>query len=300
MTRHLGVRNINGGDSRFDANFPSVAYVAPIARPVERERQIYAVNSNENTYTDDWSGRFYAQRFLAQTLRNTEEPRRLKGVNIYYHVYSGERPASVSALKHLIETARAEKLIPIKASEYAAIADSFFDVAIRRMAPLTWSIGNRQSLQTVRFDDAEHLTVAFSESDGVVGQNRHGGSLYVALDPAMPDAVVVLKERKAEPASVPELVESRWQISHLVRRACGFSARAVGFGKGDMTWRGLREGRYRVVARRAGQTIWERAQSTSGDRLQIGIEVDALAPVEIDVRCSEDERETAWTPTSAS
>jgi hypothetical protein len=155
-------------------------------------------------------------------------------------------------------------------------------------------------LQTVRFDDAEHLTVAFSESDGVVGQNRHGGSLYVALDPAMPDAVVVLKERKAEPASVPELVESRWQISHLVRRACGFSARAVGFGKGDMTWRGLREGRYRVVARRAGQTIWERAQSTAGDRLQIGIEVDALAPVEIDVRCSEDERETAWTPTSAS
>ena len=47
---------MNGGDLRFDSEYSSVAYVAPLARTVGREHQIYSVNSNENTYTNGWTG----------------------------------------------------------------------------------------------------------------------------------------------------------------------------------------------------------------------------------------------------
>src|SRR5262249_23111895 len=51
--RTAGLRNINGGGTRLNAHFPSVAYVSPISRPVSGERQIYAVRRNENHYFDD-------------------------------------------------------------------------------------------------------------------------------------------------------------------------------------------------------------------------------------------------------
>ena len=105
QARLSGLRNINGGDSRFDADFPSVAYVAPISRQVGEERQIYAVNSNENTYTNDWTGPFYGYQNLDKTLANTEEPRRLKGFNVYYHVYSAERRASLDAVRAMLDLA---------------------------------------------------------------------------------------------------------------------------------------------------------------------------------------------------
>ncbi len=74
-TREAGVRNMNGGDTRLDAEYPSVFYVPPIARPANSERQIYAGNSNENTYTNNWHGPYFGQLLLEQTLANTDAPR---------------------------------------------------------------------------------------------------------------------------------------------------------------------------------------------------------------------------------
>ena len=76
----------------------AVAYLPPISRPVGRERQIYSVNSNENTYTNDWTGPFNGQSMLVNTLRNTDQPRRLKGFNLYYHMYSGEKQAALKSV----------------------------------------------------------------------------------------------------------------------------------------------------------------------------------------------------------
>lgn len=111
-TRTAGVRNINGGDSRFDREFPSVAYVPPLSRTVGSERQIYAANSNENTYTNDWTGPYYGFFMLEETLKNTETPRRLKPFNLYYHMYSGEKPAALAAIRHFLDKARGEPSFP--------------------------------------------------------------------------------------------------------------------------------------------------------------------------------------------
>lgn len=150
-TRQAGIRNINGGDTRFDAQHPSLAYVAPISRVVGSERQIYAVNSNENTYTNLWTGHFHGFRQLRETLERTELPRRLKGVNVYYHTYSAERRASLEAVRFHLDWARTANLAPIKASHYAAIADGFFSTQITRTGDNRWTISNRDGLHTVRF-----------------------------------------------------------------------------------------------------------------------------------------------------
>src|SRR5205085_6524376 len=52
-TRRLGLRNLNGGDSRFDPDFPSISFLSPISRSVGTERQIYAANANDYLYMSD-------------------------------------------------------------------------------------------------------------------------------------------------------------------------------------------------------------------------------------------------------
>ncbi|MBL8833567.1 MAG: hypothetical protein JNL71_14345, partial [Rhodospirillales bacterium] len=121
-TREAGLRNVNGGDTRFDREYNSVSYVAPIGRRVGRERQIYSAASNENTYTDLWTDRFFGYRTLVDTFERTEAPRRLTPLNLYYHIYSGEKEPALKALIDNVEYVRARDVTPIFTSHYAAIA----------------------------------------------------------------------------------------------------------------------------------------------------------------------------------
>lgn len=282
-TRNAGVRNMNGGDTRLDAEYPSHFYVPPISRPVGAERQIYAGNSNENTYTNNWHGPFFGQAMLKETLANTESPRRLKPFNLYYHMYSGEKPGAVTALKGLLDIARASSVIPVKASEYAAIADDFFAAELEEAGRLSWRVTKRGNMQTFRFDAASGVDLDWVHSAGVLGTNRVNDALYVALDPAAGEATITLRPREAgEPTMPPAsaLVESRWQVSSLQQAgagACGFSASAHGFGTGDMIWQTRPGTAFHVTASRGGTLLFE-GQSTSdaSGRLSTSIAVDAV------------------------
>lgn len=311
-TRAAGVRNMNGGDSRFDTDYPSMSYVPPIGKPVGKERQIYAVNSNENTYTDGWSRDFGAQARVVETWSNTDKPRRLKGMNAYYHMYAGQKPESLEAVNQILQIARSEPVIPIPASQYAAIADSFYDVDIAQDGPSTWSIYERRNLDTLRFDGRAHEVVDFAKSSGVLGYRAHNDDLYVALDPAsakpqvtispMPPAANVMSVHSA-PAT-PYLVDSRWQLSQLERRDCGFKVRASGFGRGDMTWAGLHPGRYTVVVtplENSARTANFEGEAGQNGTMRLDLPLDAIAGVDLDVTCefTPPPRETvvdgAWT-----
>src|SRR5690606_26305526 len=125
-TRQAGVLNMNGGDTRLDGEYPSYTYVAPLTRVVGSERQVYSANSNENTYTNLWRGPFYGQYLLEETWRRTGTPLRLRPMNLYYHMYAGERLGSLGALIHHLEIARAAETAPIEASRYASIVGDFF------------------------------------------------------------------------------------------------------------------------------------------------------------------------------
>ncbi len=192
-TREAGLYNINGGDSRFDNEYPSYSSVAPIGLLVGKERQIYSSNSNENTYTNLWTGRFFGYRYLQTTVANTESPIRVRPFNMYYHMYSGQKEASLGAVKENMEFARTQNIIPITTSEFTKIANGFYSTQIIPAGEKRWIIQNNNGLQTMRFDHAENLSVDFKESQNVLGQNYFQGSLYVALESDSESAIIKLK-----------------------------------------------------------------------------------------------------------
>ena len=180
-----------------------------------------------------------------------------------------------------------QRIAPITASHFAAIADGFFEVRITRLGPQRWRISKRERLQTIRFDRAVFKTVDFTRSHGVVGQRHYQGSLYVALDEAVPEAVIALRplrDSTREPSAArPYLIESRWQVSRLWWSKASFSFTAQGFGAGAMTWQ-VPAGRYHIEAERNGrrEALPEMEVDESG-RLSVRLALSALEPLTINV-----------------
>ena len=288
-TRRAGVRNMNGGDTRFDPEYPSLTAVSPVGVPVGAERQIYAAASNENTYTDLWTDRFFGFQSLIHTVRNTETPVRLKPFNIYYHMYSGQKQASLTALKRNLAFAEASELAPVTAATYAAMADGFYTVRLVADGERRWRVADRGALSTLRFDRAVFRAVDFARSAGVIGQRHHQGSLYVALDPAVAEPVVALTGvERADvdpPAPRPYLVHGRWALAGLSVEGGGVSVRAQGFGPGAMVWRMPKPGRFTVVAERNGRELWRGSAETDADgRLAVTVAARAEEPLTLRIR----------------
>ena len=287
--RKAGIPNLNGGDSRLDREYPSVTYVPPISRPAGTERQIYSGNSNENTYTNDWTGPYYGYFMLEHTLGNTDKPRRLKPFNVYYHMYSGEKASALAGVKHFLEMARKSPVLPTTASHYARIADDYFTTEIEQVDLFSWAVTSRGALQTVRFDSAEQLAVDHARSSGVLGSNRHEGALLVALDPAVDRAIVTLRARaeaQAAPAHPTTLIESRWSLRGQARDACSVRLEAQGFGAGEMIWQASAGRQFTVAAERGSQKLFQETVTADGDgRLKFTIAADAIEPLSVRLQC---------------
>lgn len=287
-TYRAGVLNLNGGDSRFDREQPSYTSVAPIGRKLAGGIQIYASNANENVYTDLWTSRFFGHTFLPQTWRNTESPIRVKPKNLYYHMYSGEKVASLRALLNNLKEVESEPIAPIAASAFAALAVGFYSTEIADLGEGRWRIANRGRLATIRFDRAIDRKVDFQRSTGVLGQQHFQGSLYVALDPAEPLPVIALvaSERTDVPpaASRPYLIDSRWPVEGLSAIREGFAFRAQGYGPGEMTWRVEGAGRYQIIAMDGDREIDSFAEAGPDGILSFTLRTRRYAQASVTVR----------------
>jgi len=285
MVREAHLRNINGGDSRFDAEYPSYASEEPIGRRVGKERQIYNPTSNEDIYTNQWSENFNAFEYLKATLKNSETPIRLKPISIYYHIYSGEKEASLKALIDNISYARSQEIAPVTVGHYSDIADGFYTVAIDKIGPDKWQIDNRGALQTIRFDHATLKSVDFEHSSGVVGQRYLQGSLYVYLDADVNRPIIALADNELfdqlPPASVPYLISSRWLVSGLHTHKNGIDFAAEGFGSGEMKWRVPAAGTFHVMMDKQTQDI-----ESSDGILSFKIPPHGQHPVRVSIRRS--------------
>ncbi|MBV9507861.1 MAG: hypothetical protein JO323_22960 [Acidobacteriia bacterium] len=282
-TRKAGVRNLNGGDSRFDPEFDSYAWVAPLGRQVGRYHQVYSSDSNENTYTNLWNERYFGFRYLLETVRRTESPIRVKPFNVYYHMFSGEKEPSLDAVIANLTFARSQQLAPITASHYAAIVEGFFSLTMTPLGPNRWRIANRDALNTIRFDHAGDLGVDWVHSTGVLGQRYYQGSLYIALDPAAAQPVLAIRDGSRQDLGCrPYLVQSRWLISRLKIAGQSFSFETQGFGRGDMEWQVAPGARYSFrVTPVNGRSFEIRAAATTEGTLHLQIPESLSGPVEV-------------------
>lgn len=237
------VVNMNGGDSRFDEHFDSYAFVAPLSVVEGGYRQINASNSNEYTYTDEWEGRFYGYGEVVSTFANTEAPRRVKPVDVYYHYFSGERVAALQALKSAYAYARGHRLIPIIASRFPSIVTDFFATQISQFAG-GYQIKNQGELRTIRFDD-EKQNIDLGRSKGVLGFTHENGSLYVTLDEGTDHAVFLT----TAPPTQPYIIDTTFDVRGFAHTGNGVRLEKNGWMTSQMKLGGLRPNMvYRVQA----------------------------------------------------
>ncbi|MFQ5728836.1 MAG: hypothetical protein ACE5GN_00555, partial [Waddliaceae bacterium] len=289
MTRDLKLPNINGGDTRFDPEFLSYSWVMPLGRQVGQYQQIYASSSNENTYTNLWRGKYYGFNLLPQTLKNTETPLRIKPLNVYYHMYSGEKLASLNALKQNLEYIRSCKMIPITTSRFTEIVEGFYTTKVIPIKDRMWRFEDRGKLQTIRFDRCTLCSVDFSRSEGVVGEHHFQGSLYVYLDESHPNSIVALKESSTviEEAQeeVPYLIESRWRVWNLQRESFGsFRFLSQGYGKGEMRWKIPTDGNFEVIWKDSENTQGSLIVNSQNCELKFVIDQNAINPIEVTIQ----------------
>lgn len=227
-----GVFQMNGGDPRYDGFANSLTDIPPLTRPVGQRRQIHAAACNEYIYTNGWTENYSGFRNVLDTFRRTEAPRLLP-VNIYYHFYSGEKQAGLSALKEVYDWAVAQPHCWIHAAEYARSVQGFMSMALAKTADGGWRYARATGLQTIRFDESEaHVDMA--QSTGVLGYTHHAGSLYVSLSAA--EGVVYLSDTPSPAVSVRM---STSLLRNVKQTTDSWSAEARLYAPGELQLQGL-------------------------------------------------------------
>jgi hypothetical protein len=281
--RNAGLSSIGERESRFDAEFPSVAYVSPISRPADTVREPYVQGDASR---DERETTVSVLRDMQTRLVRTETPRRLTAFNLHYHLKWLHEPAALKRIESWLDDVRSAKLAPVRTTEYAAMAADFDNVQVSRIGERTWLVEALGSIRTFRFDRADGLQVDLARSQGVLGQNRHGASLYITLDAAQPKAIIALSSSRGDGAPSAGLRESRWTVSTLVRKPCGWTFIASGFGPGEFAWYGAGAREFDVVATRNDVEIWRTSARADGNgNLSFVAPFLGVEPTAFEVRC---------------
>lgn len=180
QARNAGLLNMNGGDTIIRKDRPNLFYVSPMARPVDDEFQVYAPIMNENVYTNLWQGPFYGFRRVIETFELTDQPRRLKPIDIYYHFYSGEKSAALRALQTVYDWTLKQQILPLFASEYIQRVRAYRQAMVFRELSGTLEYDAPAALRTLRLTGGA-CAVDLAAADNLAGYRRLHDGTYFAL-----------------------------------------------------------------------------------------------------------------------
>ena len=186
------ILNINGGDTTISNTQPWVSLIAPIGLEREGFYQLYTGAQNENVFTNDWLGPFWGFKRVVQTFKHTNSPRRIKPIDVYYHLYSGSKIASVNALKYVFDWSLAQEIYPIFTSEYIVKAMDFYTASFAHEGN-QWLVDGMKNLKTVRLEE-EKLLVDVAKSKNVYGVKNFETHTYVALKGEKKHLIVLSKK----------------------------------------------------------------------------------------------------------
>lgn len=219
----LSLANMNGSSAEEPLDEPTLAQVPSLGRPMGPHLQAYAPAQNENVYTGLWRGPYYGFRRLIDTLRFTDSPRRLKPISIYYHFYSGTKPAAITALDEVYRWALAQETRPAWVSEvYRGVRD-FHRATLARRLDGAWELRGLVSLRTVRLDRRLGWP-DLERSPDVVGVRELPQGRYVALAGGAQQTLALTDQAPA----LPHLVSSNAGVVSWRRRGRAVSLRLGG------------------------------------------------------------------------
>ena len=232
--------NLNGGETWITRAEPSLTLVAPVGIKKGDYWQIYGPNQNENVYTNLWTGPFYGFERVIETFQMTERPWRLKPIDVYFHMYSATKRASLTALHKALDWALAQRVMNVYASEYAAKAVDFMHMVVARPVGRSasdsvgqWRVRGAGDLRTLRMSAAQPAP-DFARSSGLAGYRQDdnngtdaGGQRYLHLSGG--EAVVALMAPGAGTRDgVPFLTEANARVASASRDADGLALELAG------------------------------------------------------------------------
>ena len=217
ISYRAGLLNLNGGDTSINRANPSLTAIGSLGIRKNGYLQVYAPITNENIYTNLWTGPFYGFERALDTFEMTDKPRRIKPVGIYYHTYSASKPAALRALHKVYDWALAQPLHPVRASDFVTKVQDFFDYAIARDGN-GWRLrSSNGALRTVRLPAALGLP-HLSGSQAIAGWRQGSEGSYVHLS-----GPAALLRTSQQPDTTPYLSEANarlteWQVQDNGRR----------------------------------------------------------------------------------
>jgi hypothetical protein len=240
------ILNMNGGDTVLAALHDSLFYVAPPYRNVDGRFQIYTGQANENILTNLWTGPFFGFSSIVETMKRTESPRRLAPIDIYYHFYSGEKHASVQALKDVYDWVLAQEVAPVFTSAYVRMVLGFLNGRLARLEPGVFEVSGYGQCLSLRFD-ASVADPDLNRCENVLGYVRLPQGLFVHLAPGKERAVVALRRGPGAAPARPYLTKATGWVHELEGNTAKLSFRFECFGKGKLALAGLEpDAKYRI------------------------------------------------------
>ena len=170
--------------------------------------QYYAPIINENVYTNLWQGPYYGFRGVIDTFALTDSPRRLRGLHLYYHFYSGTKQASIRTMHQIYAAMQAEHPLSLWMSDYIPRLEGLHRASLAKRADGSWQLRGFAALRTVRLDPALGWP-DLARSTGVAGVRDLPQGRYVHLSAA--NARLVLRDSR-DPR--PALEEANLPLKH--------------------------------------------------------------------------------------
>lgn len=175
-----GVMNINGAVTAVKPSNPSVTGVHPLLRPTQYGMQYYAPIINENVYTNLWHGPYYGFRDLIFTFQFTDKPRRMRGMHLYYHFYSGTKQASIKVMQDIYRYMLDAQPFSLWITQYIPRMHGLHQASLGKRADGAWQIKAMDQLRTVRIDP-EMGWPNLTKSSNIAGVRNLEQGRYIAL-----------------------------------------------------------------------------------------------------------------------
>jgi len=175
-----GLLNMNGGNTTIRRDRASLLFVSPMARTAGEYVQVYAPIMNENVYTNNWTGPFYGFQRVIDTLKMTDKPRRLKPIDIYYHFYSGSKPAAMTALHKVYQWTLEEDIFPVYISEYSAKILEYRKIVLARDLDGSVSYSGTHHVKTLR-TFSKNNNFSLNNTRNIIGYRKLHDAVYLSL-----------------------------------------------------------------------------------------------------------------------
>ncbi|MGY4724563.1 sugar ABC transporter [Burkholderia pyrrocinia] len=222
-----GVQNINGGDTIIRKSVNSWTHIAPIG--VDKgpgAYQVYAPNQDENIYTNNWLGPFYGFTQVLETYDMTEHPFRFKPIDIYYHMYSGTKIASLQALDRIYSTVLKQPVLPVYITDYTHKVLDWRSFAVAREvtangAAGAWVVRGNGDVRELHWprNDAPNLRA----SPGVTGYAPGPDGTYIHVADGAARVVLGSGSQVHGAGGLPYIAEANGFVRHFRRTADGMS-----------------------------------------------------------------------------